>query len=131
LSAIRILLTVFQIPHARGFAVDFTRAPGSFVVGGKMVRVAKDRLDAVRRYLHQVFPDWALAESWDDDREAQNFLLKKPREPLHLLKVSRSVLDQFGPRKLAGLLEGHQVANALRRADKHRLLLTQRGLDKL
>jgi hypothetical protein len=39
------------------------------------------------------------------------------------------VLDQCGPRKLAGLLEGHQVASALRNAEKHRLLLTQRGLD--
>jgi len=94
-----------------------------------MARVAKDRLDAVRNYLHEVFPDWALAESWDDDREAQNFLLKKPSEPLHLLKVSRAVLDDCGPRKLAGLLQGRQVANALRKAEKHRLLLTERGLD--
>jgi hypothetical protein len=96
-----------------------------------MPKISKERLDAVRAYLQQVFPDWALAESWDDDREAQNFLLKKPREPLHLLKVSRSVLDQCGPRKLAGLLEGHQVASALRSAEKHRLLLTQRGLDQI
>lgn len=96
-----------------------------------MARVAKDRLDAVRNYLHQVFPDWALAESWDGDREAQNFLLKKPREPLHLLKVSLTVLDHCGPKKLAGLLEGHQVASALWRAEKHRLLLTQRGLDQI
>jgi hypothetical protein len=94
-----------------------------------MSRVAKERLDAVRNYLHEVFPDWALAESWDDDREAQNFLLKKPSEPLHLLKVSRAVLDDCGPRKLAGLLIGRQVANALRKAEKHRLLLTERGLD--
>jgi len=96
-----------------------------------MAKISQERLDAVRGYLREVFPDWALAESWDDDREAQNFLLKKPREPLHLLKVSRSVLDQCGPRKLTGLLEGHQVADALRRAEKHRLLLTQRGLDQL
>jgi hypothetical protein len=94
-----------------------------------MAKISKERLDAVRAYLREDFPDWALAESWDGDREAQNFLLKKPREPLHLLKVSRTVLDQCGPRKLAGLLEGHQVASALRRAEKHRLLLTQRGLD--
>jgi hypothetical protein len=96
-----------------------------------MAKISKERLDAVREYLRQVFPDWALAESWDGDREAQNFLLKKPREPLHLLKVSRAVLDECGPRKLAGLLEGHQVASALRRAEKHRLLLTQRGLDQI
>jgi hypothetical protein len=96
-----------------------------------MPKISKERLDAVRAYLQQVFPDWALAESWDDDREAQNFLLKKPREPLHLLKVSRAVLDECGPRKLAGLLEGHQVASALRSAEKHRLLLTQRGLDQI
>lgn len=96
-----------------------------------MPKISKERLDAVREYLQQVFPDWALAESWDGDREAQNFLLKKPREPLHLLKVSRAVLDQCGPRKLAGLLEGYQVASALRRAEKHRLLLTQRGLDQI
>ena len=96
-----------------------------------MPKISKDRLDAVRGYLREVFPDWALAESWDGDREAQNFLLKKPREPLHLLKVSRSVLDQCGPRKLAGLLEGYQVASALRKAEKHRVLLTQRGVDKL
>ena len=94
-----------------------------------MARVAKDRLDAVRNYLHEVFPDWALAESWDGDREAQNFLLKKPSEPLHLLKVSRAVLELCGPKKLAGLLADRQVAHALRRAEKHRLLLTQRGLD--
>jgi hypothetical protein len=94
-----------------------------------MAKISKERLDAVREYLREAFPGWALAESWDGDREAQNFLLKKPREPLHLLKVSRAVLDQCGPRKLAGLLEGHQVASALRNAEKHRLLLTQRGLD--
>jgi hypothetical protein len=94
-----------------------------------MAKISKERLDAVREYLRQVFPDWALAESWDGDREAQNFLLKKPSEPLHLLKVSRAVLDDCGPRKLAGLLIGRQVANALRKAEKHRLLLTERGLD--
>jgi hypothetical protein len=76
-----------------------------------------------------VFPDWALAERWDGDHEAHTFLLKKPREPLYLLKVSKAVLDDFGPRKLAGLLEGYQVAHALRKAEKHRLMLTSRGLD--
>jgi hypothetical protein len=96
-----------------------------------MARIAEERLDAVRKYLHQVFPDWALAERWDDDREAHSFLLKKPKEPLHLLKVSRAVLDDCGPRKLAGLLEGHQVARALRQAAKHRLMLTTRGLDPI
>jgi len=96
-----------------------------------MVRVAKDRLDAVRSYLHQVFPDWALAESWDDDREAQTFMLKKPHEPLHLLKVSRAVFEHYGPGKLSGMLEGHQVASALRKAERHRLMLTQRGLHQI
>lgn len=96
-----------------------------------MARIAEDRLEAVRRYLHQVFPGWALAERWDGEREAHTFLLKKPREPLHLLKVSRAVLDDLGPRKLAGLLEGRQVASALRSAENHRLLLTARGLDPI
>ena len=94
-----------------------------------MARVSEERLEAVRRYLHEVFPDWALAERWDGEHEAHSFLLKKPREPVHLLKVSRVVLDEYGPRKLAGLLEGQQVASALRKAEKHRLLLSQRGLD--
>jgi hypothetical protein len=93
-----------------------------------MAKVAKERLDAVRKYLQQVFPDWALAESWDDDREAQTFMLKKPRESLHLLKVSRAVLEHYPPAELSTVLEGHQVASALRKADKHRLMLTQRGL---
>ncbi len=96
-----------------------------------MARIAEERLEAVRRYLHQVFPDWALAERWDDDREAHSFLLKKPREPVHLLKVSRSVLDDCSARKIAGLLEGRQVALALRKAEKHRLMLTARGLDPI
>jgi len=96
-----------------------------------MAGVAKDRLDAVRKYLQQVFPDWALAESWDDDREAQTFMLKKPRESLYLLKVSRSVLEHTTPSKLSVMLEGHQVASALRKADKHRLMLTQRGLHQI
>jgi hypothetical protein len=96
-----------------------------------MARIAEERLEAVRRYLHEVFPDWALAERWDGEHEAHSFLLKKPREPVHLLKVSRTVLDDCGPRKLVGLLEGHQVASALRKAEKHRLLLTQRGLDPI
>ena len=96
-----------------------------------MGKVAKERLDAVRKYLQQGFPGWALAESWDDDREAQTFMLKKPRESLHLLKVSRAVLEQHSPSKLPIVLEGHQVASALRKADKHRLLLTQRGLLQL
>ncbi len=96
-----------------------------------MSRVAKDRLDAVRNYLHEVFPDWALAESWDGDREAQNFLLKKQSEPLHLLKVSRKVLEDFGPTRLGRLLQGYQVASALRKAEKHRVLLTQHGVDKI
>jgi len=94
-----------------------------------MARIAEERLEAVRRYLREVFPDWALAERWDGEHEAHSFLLKKPREPVHLLKVSRTVLDDCGPRKLVGLLEGHQVASALRKAEKHRLLLSQRGLD--
>jgi hypothetical protein len=96
-----------------------------------MARIAEERLDAVRKYLLHVFPDWALAERWDDDHEAHTFLLKKAREPVHLLKVSRAVLDDLGPRKLAGLLEARQVASALRKADKHRLLLTARGLDPI
>jgi len=96
-----------------------------------MARVGKDRLDDVRKYLQQVFPDWALDESWDDDREAQTFMLKKPRESLHLLKVSRAVLEHYPPSKLSTVLEGHQVASALRKADKHRLILTQRGLHQL
>ena len=96
-----------------------------------MARIAEERLEAVRKYLHQVFPDWALAERWDGDRGAHCFLLKKPREPVHLLKVSRAVLDECGPRKLAGLLEGHQVAHALRQAAHHRLMLTTQGLDPI
>lgn len=96
-----------------------------------MPKIAEERLDAVRQYLHAVFPDWALAERWDEDHEAHSFLLKKPREPVHLLKVSRAVLDGCGPRKLAGLLEGHKVAVALRKAEKHRLLLSARGLDPI
>lgn len=94
-----------------------------------MSMIAEERLEAVRRYLLQLFPDWALAERWDGDKEAHTFLLKKPREPVYLLKVSRAVLDDCGPRKLSGLLEGHQVGHALRRAEKHRLMLTARGLD--
>jgi hypothetical protein len=93
-----------------------------------MAKVAKERLDAVRKYLQRVFPDWALAESWDDDHEAQTFMLKKPRESLHLLMVSRAVLEHYPAAQLSTVLEGHQVASALRKADKHRLLLTQRGL---
>lgn len=96
-----------------------------------MATIAEDRLEAVRVYLHQLFPDWALAERWDGEHEAHSFLLKKPREPVHLLKVSRVVFDEYGPRKLAGLLEGQQVASALRKAEKHRLLLTRRGLDPI
>jgi len=96
-----------------------------------MAKIAEERLDAVRRYLHQVFPGWALAEAWDRDRDAHTFLLKKPREPVYLLKVSRTLLDDCGPRKLAGLLEGHQVAHALRKASHRRLLLSGRGLDPI
>jgi hypothetical protein len=96
-----------------------------------MAKVAKDRLDAVRKYLQDVFPGWALAERWDDDHEAQTFLLKKPRESLHLLKVSRAVLEHYPPAKLPTVLEGHQVASALKKADRHRLLLTQRGLQQI
>jgi hypothetical protein len=96
-----------------------------------MARIAEERLEAVRKYLHQVFPDWALAERWDNDHEAHSFLLKKPREPVHLLKVGRDLLDDCGPRKLAGLLESNKVANALREARTHRLLLTVRGLDPI
>jgi hypothetical protein len=93
-----------------------------------MAKVAKERLDAVRKYLQDVFPGWALAERWDDDHEAQTFMLKKPRESLHLLKVSRAVLEQHPPARLPTVLESHQVASALKKADKHRLILTQRGL---
>ena len=42
-----------------------------------MARIAEERLDAVRKYLHQDFPDWALAERWDGEHEAHTFLLKK------------------------------------------------------
>jgi hypothetical protein len=98
---------------------------------GAMARIAEERLDAVRKYLHQVFPDWALAERWDGEHEAHSFLLKKPREPVHLLKVSRTLFDDCGPRKLAGLLEANQVASALRKSQSHRLLLTERGLDPI
>jgi hypothetical protein len=109
----------------------YISAAGMCRLGGGVARIAEERLDAVREYLHQVFPDWALAERWDDEHEAHTFLLKKPREPVHLLKVSRSVLDDLGPRKLTGLLEGRQVASALRRSQNHRLMLTARGLDPI
>jgi hypothetical protein len=41
------------------------------------------------------------------------------------------VLEHYPPSQLSDVLEGHQVASALRKANKHRLILTQRGLIQL
>ena len=87
--------------------------------------------EAVRSHLQQAFPDWRLDERWDSARATHTFRLTKHREPVHLLKVSREVLGDNRPNDLAAILKHQQVAQALRQADKHRLLLCSRGVEAI
>ena len=93
--------------------------------------VAEERLAPIRQYLAQAFPDWELADQWDGNREAHTFRLEKHREPIHLLKVSRELLDDNQPAEIAAIIAGRGVADALRQFPTHRLLLTTRGLSDL
>src|SRR3989449_8211897 len=70
-----------------------------------MPNIDRACLDAVRQHLKQCFPDWAVDERWDGDREAQSFRLTKPSEPVHLLEVRRNVLDNHRPEELSVLLK--------------------------
>lgn len=93
-----------------------------------MPPVPEERLERVRVYLRQAFPDWELADRWDGDHECHAFRLTKHREPVHLLRVSRTVLDDNQPEELSVLLAARGVINALREVEHHRLLLTTHGL---
>jgi hypothetical protein len=96
-----------------------------------MPKINRGCLDAVRQHLKQCFPDWAVAERWDGNREAQTFRLTKPSEPAHLLEVRRNVLDNHGPEELSVLLKYQAVGQSLAHADRHRLLLCARGLEPI
>ena len=93
-----------------------------------MPPVSEERLEPVRAYLRQAFPDWELADQWDGDLEAHSFRLYRHREPVHLLKVSRNVLDDNRPEELSAMLGNRNTAQALRQAQAHRLILTSNGL---
>ena len=96
-----------------------------------MPKINRACLDAVRKHLKQCFPDWAVDERWDEDREAQTFRLTKPSEPAHLLEVRRNVLDNHRPEELSVLLKYQAVGQSLAHAEGHRLLLSARGLEPI
>jgi len=94
-----------------------------------MPAIPEERLAPIRSYLRAAFPDWELAERWDGDHEAHAFRLTKCHEPVHLLRVSRNVLDDNEPDQLAALVAQRGVAQALRNTDGHHILLTTHGLE--
>jgi len=96
-----------------------------------MQKIDRACLDAVRQHLKQCFPDWAVDERWDGNREAQSFRLTKPSEPVHLLEVRRNVLDNHRPEELSVLLKYQAVGQSLAHAEGHRLLLSARGLEPI
>src|SRR5256886_17409374 len=92
-----------------------------------MPNIDRACLDPVRQPLKQCFPDWAVDERWDGDREAQSFRLTKPSEPVHLLEVRRNVLDHHRPEELSVVLKNQGVGQSLAHAEGHRLLLSASG----
>jgi hypothetical protein len=93
--------------------------------------IAQERIQAVRAYLEQAFPDWELADRWDGNHECHTFRLTRRQEDVHLLRVSRNVLDDNEPHTIAAILVGSGVAYALRHSAHHRLLLASHGLVEL
>ena len=85
----------------------------------------------MRRYLRAAFADWELADQWDWAREAHSFRLVSHQQPVHLLKVSRELLDDNEPARISAILAASSVAAALRATPGHRLLLTSDGLSEL
>jgi hypothetical protein len=93
--------------------------------------VAEERLEPVRNYLRNAFPNWELADQWDGHREAHSFRLILHGEPVHLLKVSREFFEDSELAEIALIIEQRGVANALRHSAEHRVLLTNAGLSEL
>jgi hypothetical protein len=93
--------------------------------------VAEEGLEPVREYLRQTFPDWELADQWDGHREAHSFRLTKPRQPVHLIEVSRELLDDNQPAQISAILAARGISQALRAAASHRLLLTSHVLEEM
>jgi len=105
--------------------------PAGAAILGDMPKIDRACLDAVRQHLKQCFPDWAVDERWDGNREAQTFRITKPSEPEHLLEVRRNVLDTHRPEELSVLLKYQAVGESLAHAEGHRLLLSARGLEPI
>jgi len=93
--------------------------------------VPEDRLVPVRQYLAQAFAGWELADQWDGQREAHSFRLTRHQSPVHLLKVSRELLEDNQPAEITLILQHHGVAQALAQTPQHRVLLTNQGLSAL
>lgn len=85
------------------------------------------RLEAIRAYLRLAFADWQLTDNWDRGRDAHVFRLVRYPEPIHLLTVGRTLVEEKAPAEMARLLAARGVAQALRDAPAHRVLLTSPG----
>jgi hypothetical protein len=93
--------------------------------------VPEERLEPVREYLREAFPDWELADQGDGIRGAHTFRLTGQNALVHVLKVSRELLDDNQPAEISAILAHRGVAQALRDVADHRLLLTSHGLSRL
>jgi hypothetical protein len=87
------------------------------------VQCGEDCLESIREYLRNAFPDWTVIDALDNGRDAHVFRISRPREPIHVLTVHRQVLEDHTPAELVRLLAERRVAQAMRDAPVHRVLL--------
>lgn len=84
-------------------------------------------ITAVRRYLESEFPDSAIHDYYDSDRDSQCFCIGDgPRS--HLATVTHEFFLYCATSHIDVLLRRWQLAQTLREAGRSRVIVTSKGL---
>ena len=86
----------------------------------------ESKLDSVREYLNNVFPDQKITENHDFDLAAQTFNISNETDSL-LLKVGENFVDDNNADQIVDLLNRWDVADLLKQHPEVGLLVTSKG----
>ena len=84
------------------------------------------KLDSVRKFLIDVFPDWKITEKYDFDLAAQTFKVSNERGSL-LLKVGENFIDDNNTEQIVDMLNKWDVPSLLKQNPEVGLLVTSNG----
>jgi hypothetical protein len=85
------------------------------------------KIGAVRRYLDGEFPDAAVADAYNFDREAQDFRIGHGVSS-YLVTVSREFFRVYGAEEIKSVLQRLQLAQTLRNVGRSRVIVTTSGI---